>query len=434
MLNEEQVRHLLDRCEQATGDLLHGIRSRLRDDGRVAAIWELLCLDALLDIAAVQYEPETIGPTRLDFRVQLPEESPIWVEAAWLEDRFSEHERRLDRLMVAVNRRARQLNVPPSRIEWRREGKRTDAGVEPTFPPEHRVSDFLRLPAVREFLDRARHSPMESFSCDLRSYGYTVILNHVPGEPGEFIRGSGFIGESPQTVGAHPVFRRLKAKGHKAKKAQISAPYVVILGGMNVRSLDSTHVSFRQGVEREYALAAAFRKYTTISAAVLVPVKASWSPGFQRYAEPIIYENPLAKHPLSRAARDRLMSVNWNAWNYGPTYDPRFDPRDPADQRSARGGSMTINHLREGAIEIEIPEHLLTQLLAGEIDAAGLFRRYGDDNPCKKMAEENRPIIGVSMVEGDPEKGEPHRVAIKFGKPVPSVFYHQRSVELSDER
>ena len=96
MLNEEQVRHLLHRCEQAFGEPLHGIRSRLQDDGRVAAIWELVCLDALLDIAAVQYEPETAGPTRLDFRVQLPEESPIWVEAAWLEDRFSEHERRLD--------------------------------------------------------------------------------------------------------------------------------------------------------------------------------------------------------------------------------------------------------------------------------------------------------------------------------------------------
>ncbi|MGE4053098.1 MAG: hypothetical protein AB7F38_18650, partial [Piscinibacter sp.] len=84
MLSEEQAAELLRRCEAIAGRGLKALRGRLSSpEGRLAAVWEMLVVDASSRLGKVEYESADGGP---DIRLQLPSGRWVWIEATFLQD------------------------------------------------------------------------------------------------------------------------------------------------------------------------------------------------------------------------------------------------------------------------------------------------------------------------------------------------------------
>ena len=84
MITEEQAAELLRRCEQIAGRKLTGLRGRLRSaEARVAAVWEMLVVDAAARLGPTEYESPEGGP---DLRLKLPSGRWVWMEVAFLQD------------------------------------------------------------------------------------------------------------------------------------------------------------------------------------------------------------------------------------------------------------------------------------------------------------------------------------------------------------
>ncbi len=97
MLNDDQVRMLLEVGESAVGQRLDKIRGDLRTArNRGAAIWELLVIEAAVALGKIQYErcvdaERTGGP---DVYLEPATGQAIWIEAAYLFGRFHQKDRR----------------------------------------------------------------------------------------------------------------------------------------------------------------------------------------------------------------------------------------------------------------------------------------------------------------------------------------------------
>lgn len=84
LLTEEQAAELLQRCERIAGRNLPGLRGRLsRHEGRLAAVWEMLVVDAAARLGTVEYESPGGGP---DIRLKLPTGRWVWIEVTLLQD------------------------------------------------------------------------------------------------------------------------------------------------------------------------------------------------------------------------------------------------------------------------------------------------------------------------------------------------------------
>ena len=87
MLTEEQAAELLRSCERIAGRELRGLRGRLKSpEGRLAAVWEMLVVDAAAQLGTVEYESPAGGP---DIRLKLPTGRWVWIEASFLQDHQS---------------------------------------------------------------------------------------------------------------------------------------------------------------------------------------------------------------------------------------------------------------------------------------------------------------------------------------------------------
>ncbi len=95
MLTNEQILHLLARCESSAGISLNQIRGNLASRGWLSAVWELVVMDAVSQIASVTYEPKTGSSTNPDLYLEFTESKNIWLEAVFL---FTTPNNRVDKV------------------------------------------------------------------------------------------------------------------------------------------------------------------------------------------------------------------------------------------------------------------------------------------------------------------------------------------------
>lgn len=84
MLTDEQILHLLARCEVIVGRTLWEIRSNLASQQWAPFLWELVVLEAAGQIADVTYESSTPGGNKPDLRLDFCGQGRIWIEVAFL--------------------------------------------------------------------------------------------------------------------------------------------------------------------------------------------------------------------------------------------------------------------------------------------------------------------------------------------------------------
>ena len=128
-------------------------------------------------------------------------------------------------------------------------------------------------------------------------------------------------------VDKHPVFGVLKEKGRKAKRSEVSDPYVVFLGTDRVFDINSSrHID---GIGVEQAVSKAFRLHRSLSAVVLVSIFARPEifTRIQKRPQPWLYGNPEARVPLADESIKTINLFDLERWPFDRFMRP--DSRRP---------------------------------------------------------------------------------------------------------
>lgn len=97
------------------------------DQHRAAAIWALLVLDAVIRLGRVEYERPISTPNSktVDVYLHTGGNSGVWIEAAYLVERFVENERRSDLLRRRFHEEGQARGVPGHYLWARLDGEST---------------------------------------------------------------------------------------------------------------------------------------------------------------------------------------------------------------------------------------------------------------------------------------------------------------------
>lgn len=410
MLNEDQVQDLLERCEASLGHSLGGVRAGLGTrQNRAPAIWELLVLDAMLQLGHVEYERPIAGPgsTRPDFRLTLGEPRGIWVDATYLTERFVDNQRRADLLRRRFAKEGAVHGVPGACLWSRLDGERTPAGFRRKLPAEHELSRFFKDNRVRAFFEALQANPTAPSTCDMRP-DYTVLLGYDP--TGRTLN-SGLVEDAPRAIPEHGVYRKLEEKADQHR--DVPGPYVVCLG--SDRSPTVGQLRAPGSISEQQAVAAAFTKWPRLSAASLVSIEAHAIPltGFIYSARSRLYVNERAHNPLTSTEIVALNTLDFNRWRYSRPHDASKGVSEDPSPRRHSGGSLVYKPLQNGNVEIEVPAWLLLKALGGPSNVIETYN-LTDDDSVRRVLMCDWKIVNVRMVPGDIAGGEPTRVVLEL--------------------
>jgi len=166
MLRDSQILHLLARCEKGVGVRLTQIRGNLKSREWLGAVWELLVIDAALQVGNVKYEYAAPGRGTPDLLVEPYSGARIWIEAAFLRKPRARLPEKLDEQPVfrSLKKKARQASAAKTaepyvifvatdrvhEIETRSlpRGLRADEAVRALFASSKSVSAVVLVPIL----------------------------------------------------------------------------------------------------------------------------------------------------------------------------------------------------------------------------------------------------------------------------------------------
>lgn len=416
MLVEEQVSALLAICEEIAGKKLPDVRGKLKKSAsRVPAIWELLVIEeAARNASKIDYEPG-YGSSP-DIRTN-PGGRPLWLEATYLEPRFRKEQRHLELVTSWISDVFIQSNAPYEHILIRYEPQlRSKAGNVVSLPNASEKKSFKRHPDLLDFIELVKSGAKPGYSRRIGNFGIQLELKEQPSSPGTQII-SGVIHESPSVVSEHGLYRKLKKKGQIQR---VDDPKVICIGSDESPALSQVNNPFDSDHLLEDSVAKLFQEYTSISGVILVNIQPVIRPlQFEREykANTSVILNPIAKYPLNLAEKEYLIKLNFNRWKYdGLRYDRSYQ-RAPSKRLS-----IGYRILGDNPIKIELPAHLIIEILSGE-------KKMEDHVPFK----EGEPLFNIlhsgkytisncEAKKGDPLKGVPDTVIFELTEVFQSVF------------
>ncbi|PHX44787.1 hypothetical protein AO263_06380 [Pseudomonas sp. NZIPFR-PS5] len=209
MLKEEQVQALMQICEELVGEPLKQIRGNLAKPAtRSSAVFELLAIQAFSAIGRIDYEPFHNSP---DLRVTLADGGVLWVEVAFLHERFWEIERQSRELSTALRVEAKRVGVAPEKLWCEFRGHASKDGYKRELPQQHQLKQFLRSDYVRGMFERIAAEPTERFSAAHPDYTVTVFYLPQASSAG----GGGLVQEAPKHRSLHQLFKTIKQKAQQ---------------------------------------------------------------------------------------------------------------------------------------------------------------------------------------------------------------------------
>jgi hypothetical protein len=429
MLAEHQVRFLLEHCEEILGRELKQLRGNLRSKLHVrAAIWELILIDAAAELGPVKYEEATPGGKALDIFLDM--DGGLWIEAAFLEPRFTEILERQEKFTQRLRKAEREAGIAVGSIQREFYGTKSAAGFDVTVPHESELARIFRTPDMRTFFAAIKAQPSEHRRIDLGAAGVTVVLTYAGPRSGPtFSVGGSPVLEAPRTIEEHALFRLLDQKGRKYRNAGITHPVVIHVAterNPSVSRFYSVHT-----VPHRDAVAAALRKHPIISGVVLmwlespVPVFGQAPPRQPRLEA---FLNDDALHPLTERMRAVLPRMRFDRVDYGELWN-EWEGATTAEQRLDRlGGPMNYRSTKDG-FTVTIPADLLIQALGSSTSTNIIDSEYrvdGAHNAFRRARSEGRPVVAITLLPHDKRLREPQMVEIEFGAPTSLLLQAKR--------
>ena len=418
MLREDQAAHLLKKCESLVCRQLTKIRGELKKpEGRAAAIWELICLEAFVQIASLAHEPD--HRSKPDLVLSIENADDLWVEIAYLYPRNWKNMRRSRDLCLWIYQQAAAFRIPEFKISVHTYGKAGIAtGPACELPDQHEKKAVQRSAPFRTFFERIAAYPHIGFELVLAPY--TVLLRYDPTASGPYVIGGGVVEESPANVREHALFRVLQ---EKLKQHDPPGPYVVCVGSDQSPALSQHSGSYGIGesdaVAKIFELPSGARISAVLAVSIEAPISIEEAREKIAVAHARLYQNPNAKSGLASEHFDALMQLNFNRW----AFDYRLEKWESRnfEKFSRSNGFLTMGYSIEKNIEMTIPSTILVDCLAGRTT---LKDHYPDSPGARllKCIEEGWDVIGCSFEPEEIEKGFSSRVKLVLVPPPERVF------------
>lgn len=406
MLKEEQVAALLTRCEVNIGQCLDQVRGNLsRAENRSAAIWELLVLDASMELGSVEYEPHPGGSP--DIRMILPTGEKIWIEIAFLYPRFWKEERQSFEVSQWLREEANRRGIDGHKISCRFDGLRSRSGFVRKLPLQHERKSFLKSTIISGFFNKIAANKAESVT--FTHSDYTLSVTYSP--QSNFGSGGGLVQEAPTHYKDHALYRITK---EKARQHDVPGVRLLCIGSDQSRALSDFVAP--DCVNPSTALRHAFNETSSVTGVITVSIENRIQ-AFGRIARDAsakLYLNEKARVGLSELAKRAISKLNFNRWKYHHPLNKYDSPRDGLYRKL--GGSLTVSTSNNSQL-LKIPTSVLIEVLAGR---TSLEQQYGMDT--SHLLSGAYRIISSSFEAGSPEKGEASSVTLEFARDFDAVF------------
>ncbi|MFQ5852961.1 MAG: hypothetical protein ACE5JU_20565, partial [Candidatus Binatia bacterium] len=172
------------------------------------------------------------------------------------------------------------------------------------------------------------------------------------------------------------------------------------------------------------AVAAAFHKNHSLSAAIVVRIKTSLAlcSQFERQAHRDLFINPHAKESLTEKEAQALYGLNFNRWKY--TYPlEKWDRQNKEAMRRVTGS--LIYTLGGFGMEIEIPANILVDALA---EKTSLAKEYdlSEDDPVAQALNAGWVVEVCSLKSRNMESGEAPKVVLGMVPPPFSAYWPEK--------
>lgn len=416
MIKEAQVAELLKRCEKKIGQRLEQVRGNLgRPETRSAAIWELLVLDASMEIGTVEYEPHADGSP--DIRVALPSGEKIWIEVAFLYPRFWKEERQSFDVSQWLRVEADKRGIDGFKISCRFDGAASRAGFVRKLPQQQEKNEFLKSEFVTAFFSQVLNDRSQGVSLVHQDYTLSVIYSPESNGGG----GGGLVQEAPKHYKEHALYRVVKAK---ARQHDVSGVRLLCIGTDQSNALSDFVAP--GGVTPESALYYAFKETSGISGVITVNIESRMQGfmGVTRNAIAKIYYNESARVNLNSAHVKAISILNFNRWKYHRSLTKYDTPAVGMGRKL--GGDLSVSTSAKGGT-IKIPSTTLLEILAGR---TSLDEEYV--NPISHLLSGNYSISSSSLEAGNPESGEASRIVFDLELDFDAVFERTRPNKHSD--
>ncbi|WP_041390409.1 hypothetical protein [Polaromonas sp. JS666] len=399
MLKEEQAAELLRRCEAIAGRTLPMLRGNLRRSStRVAAVWEMIVVEAASQLGRIEYEDPKGGP---DIKLYFSDERFVWIEVTYLHERFAEEERRSRAVSDWVHEEAQRIGFDGDvRCDFFGDVNNL-AGPVRTVPPMDKRKVFLRDPEVAAFFNVLKSRQFAEHKTTLTRW--TVTLSATP-KRSRFQSGGGLVQESPKTIEEHAAYRALLGKRRQHK---VDGPRVVCMGSDTSRAVSPT--SSTQPFRLEDALSAALSKAGAISGVFVAQISdvQDFVHGWSRIAKATFYpvSDRHCRSPLSQDEIQKLGRLNFNRWAYAFTLDRWTE--DPPKHMIRTTNRLIIRLQGTGAVKISIPGSQLVDILAGRGSLTSACSMPGDppDQMLSKLLSGALKIVDSKVIPGNLEQG-----------------------------
>ncbi|MCQ2049376.1 Uncharacterised protein [Stutzerimonas stutzeri] len=408
MLKEEQVSELLIECERIVGQRLGQIRGNLtKPENRSAAIFELLAIQAFAALGKVEYEPFPNSP---DIRLTLPDGDQVWVEVAFLYDKYWKQERQSRELTMAMRTHAQSKGVAPEKISLRFTGVPTAAGYERRLPEQQDLKQFFEGEYVRDLFERIRGAPLEAFTVEHPTFSFQV--SYVPSATSG--SGGGLVQEAPKDPKQHQLYKIVK---RKASQHAVDGMRIVCVGSDSSRALARS--SAPAVINAEEATRLAFSETTSVGCVITVEIKHVFEAfsQLQKLAHPWLYLNSRAKVPMSTGVLGALQQLHFNRWKYSFELNQYQTPDKGLGRKLLGSIRMTTGN---NNMSLEIPSALLVEVLAGREKL--LEGESGMDSMLANFLSGDYRVESCSLIPANAQAGEGAKVKIDFVVDFDAVF------------
>ncbi|WP_122679702.1 hypothetical protein [Pseudomonas viridiflava] len=408
MLKEEQVSELLIDCERLVGQRMVQIRGNLtRPENRSAAIFELLAIQAFAALGTVEYEP---FPNTPDIRLTLPDGNQVWVEVAFLYDKYWKQERQSRELTIAMRTHAQSKGIAPEKISFRFTGEATAAGYERLLPEQQDLKKFFKGEYARDLFERIRSAPLEPFTVEHPSFSFQV--SYVPSATSG--SGGGLVQEAPKDPKQHQLYKIIK---RKASQHAVEGMRIVCVGSDSSRALARS--SAPAVITAEEAIRLAFSETTSVGCVITVEIKHVFQAfsQTQKLAHPWLYLNPRAKVPMTKGMVGAMRQLHFNRWKYSFELNQYQTPGKGLGRKLLGSIRMTTG---KNGMSLEIPSALLVEVLAGREKL--LQGESGLDPMLTNFLSGHYRVENCSLIPANVQAGEGAKVKIDFVLDFDAVF------------
>jgi len=408
MLKEEQVSELLIECERLVGQRLVQIRGNLtRPENRSAAIFELLAIQAFAALGTVEYEPFPNSP---DIRLTLPDGNQVWVEVAFLYDKYWKQERQSRELTMAMRTHAQSKGIAPEKISFRFTGEPTAAGYERRLPEQQDLKKFFKGEYARDLFQRIRSAPLEPFTVEHPRFSFQV--SYVPSATSG--SGGGLVQEAPKDPKQHQLYKIIK---RKASQHAVEGMRIVCVGSDSSRALARS--SAPAVITAEEATRLAFSETTSVGCVITVEIKHVFQAFSQmrKLAHPWLYLNSRAKVPMTKDVVGAMQQLHFNRWKYSFELNQYQTPDKGLGRKLLGSIRMTTGN---NGVSLEIPSALLVEVLAGREKL--LQGESGLDPMLANFLSGDYRVENCSLIPANAQAGEGAKVKIDFVFDFDAVF------------